>query len=346
MDLGLKDRVALVTGGSGGIGATVARTLAAEGARVAIGYHSSEDAAKRVCGEIESLGGTAMAVRHDLEDPATIQAAVDAIDRTWGGPDVLVTSAWVHPDWPGMQGPAVDPSPARVWAQQLEANLEGTAHSVNAVVPKMKERSWGRIVFISSAAAEDGQPGLEAYAAAKSGQTDVQKLRQLLQQLGDREKPLSMPAPPQPRSRCLPYRGKPASRWAMAASSSAMESAVGSSAALAAAAISAPISAPVNVRTSRSSARRPTRAASRSEVRWTVSTIEATAAARSSGTEKMSWARSRTASSSSAASSPSTARTAPRMAWIGLSSAGCASNAANSASSSSSCRTTSSLVGK
>ena len=166
MDFGLQSRVALVTGASGGIGGAIARALAAEGARIAAGYHSRRDRADRLVEEIESAGGAAVPVAHDLRDPSTIQAGVDVAVRTWGRLDVLVTSAWVHPAWPDQ--PRSGPSSPEVWQEQLRVNTEGTAHAVRAALPQMKGQGWGRIVFISSGAAEEGQPGLEAYAAAKA----------------------------------------------------------------------------------------------------------------------------------------------------------------------------------
>jgi NAD(P)-dependent dehydrogenase (short-subunit alcohol dehydrogenase family) len=168
MDLGLRDRVALVTGASGGIGGAIARALAGEGARVAIGYHSSRDAAGRLAEEIGALGGRAMTVEHDLAEPATITAGVDDVVGRWGRLDVLVTSAWVHPDWPNQQGPVTDPAPIEMWRQQLRANVEGTVATVNAAMPHLRTNGWGRIVLISSGAAEDGSPGREAYAGAKA----------------------------------------------------------------------------------------------------------------------------------------------------------------------------------
>jgi 3-oxoacyl-[acyl-carrier protein] reductase len=168
MDLGLAGRVALVTGASGGIGAAIARTLAGEGARVAVAYNTDQDAAELLASDIRGRGGEALVVRHDLSDPSTMREAVEAVSRTWGGLDVLAASAWVRPEWPSQQGPVIDPSPLAVWRQQLRVNLEGTAQSIDAVLPCMKAGGWGRIVLMSSGAAEAGQAGLEAYAAAKA----------------------------------------------------------------------------------------------------------------------------------------------------------------------------------
>jgi len=116
--------------------------------------------------EIEAAGGAAVSVAHDLRDPSSIQAGVDTAVQTWGRLDVLVTSAWVHPAWP--EQARSDPSSPEVWQEQLRVNTEGTAHAVRAALPHMRGQGWGRIVFISSGAAEEGQPGLEAYAAAKA----------------------------------------------------------------------------------------------------------------------------------------------------------------------------------
>jgi 3-oxoacyl-[acyl-carrier protein] reductase len=168
MDLGLKGRVALVTGASGGIGGAIARTLGCEGARVAVGYHSSPDAAQKTADDIEKVGGEAMTVKLDLNDAAVIAAGIEEVVAKWGGLDVLVTSAWVHPDWPNQQGQYIDPAPVAMWQQQLRINIEGTVSTVLAAIPHMKERGWGRIVLISSGAAEDGSPGREAYAGSKA----------------------------------------------------------------------------------------------------------------------------------------------------------------------------------
>ncbi|MBO0682736.1 MAG: SDR family oxidoreductase [Candidatus Dormibacteraeota bacterium] len=167
VDLGLTDKVALVTGGSGSMGSAVCRCLGAEGARVAIAYHSGRKEAERLAAEVCEGPGDAVVVHHDLEDPASIEEGVRSVTDLWGGPDILVASAWRQPPWAGGPGP-VDPSPPDVWEQQLRVNLEGTSHCVQAVVPAMRSRGWGRIVLVSSGAAEDGGAGMEAYAGAKA----------------------------------------------------------------------------------------------------------------------------------------------------------------------------------
>ena len=166
MDLGLEGRVALVTGASGGIGAAIASAFAAEGARVALGYHTAEDQARRLAERIGRSGGQAMAVRHDLAEPESIDAAVEQVMGAWGRLDALVASAWAAPEWLPPDTPA-ESVPAKTWREQLLVNVEGTAATVRAVLPPMRARRWGRIVLLSSGAA-DGAPGLEHYAAAKA----------------------------------------------------------------------------------------------------------------------------------------------------------------------------------
>jgi 3-oxoacyl-[acyl-carrier protein] reductase len=166
MDLGLNGRVALVTGATGGIGAVVARTLAAEGAKVAVGYRAAEGEADRLVAAIERDGGSAVPVRHDLRDPESIRAAVEAIVARWGSLDALVACAWESPGWSPPDRPT-EVIPVAEWRAQLRTNAEGTAYCVRAVLPYMRERGFGRIVLLSSGAAR-GAPGMEPYGSAKA----------------------------------------------------------------------------------------------------------------------------------------------------------------------------------
>jgi 3-oxoacyl-[acyl-carrier protein] reductase len=166
MDLGLTDRVALITGASGGIGAAMARVFAEEGARVALGYHSAKDQAQRLADQISQAGGHALPLFHDLADPHSARAATDLVVRTWGRLDALATSAWVTPGWLAPDTPP-ESVPDQLWQDQLRLNVEGTASMIRAVLPQMRTQHWGRIVLLSSGAA-DGAPGMEHYAAAKA----------------------------------------------------------------------------------------------------------------------------------------------------------------------------------
>lgn len=166
VDLELAGRVALVTGASGGIGTAIARAFAREGANVALGYHTTKDQAQRLAEQIAKDGGHTLVVHHDLADPHSIQAAVELVVGTWGRLDALVASAWAAPGWLPPDTPA-EAVPAHAWQEQLRINVEGTAATIQAVLPQMRTQHWGRIVLLSSGAA-DGAPGLEHYAAAKA----------------------------------------------------------------------------------------------------------------------------------------------------------------------------------
>jgi 3-oxoacyl-[acyl-carrier protein] reductase len=166
MDLGLAGRVALVTGASGGIGAAVARTFAAEGADVALGYHTAKDTVERLAAELEAAGRRALPVPHDLAEPDGGDAAVQLVLDAWGRLDVLVASAWVPSAWRSADA-AAGTAPPEALREQLRSNVEGTMATVRAALPPMRAGGWGRIVLLSSGAA-DGAPGMEHYAAAKA----------------------------------------------------------------------------------------------------------------------------------------------------------------------------------
>jgi 3-oxoacyl-[acyl-carrier protein] reductase len=168
MDVGLENRVAWVTGASGGIGAAVARSLAAEGARVAVGFHTSEQTANRVVGEITTRGGAAIAIRHDMGDETGAAHAAEKIVGEWGRLDIVVTCAWNAGGWPEPDREDIAIASPEEWGKELRLNVEGTVRVVRSALAPMKRGGWGRIVLISSGAAQDGQPGLEAYSAAKA----------------------------------------------------------------------------------------------------------------------------------------------------------------------------------
>lgn len=168
MDLGLRGRVALVTGASSGIGAEIAVALGGEGARVALTYRSGADRAAAVVERVEAAGGEALPVPMDLTDHASIDAAVKAVRDHWGGIDTLVANAIVYGERPraGLVFEDIDPA---TWRQELRDNLEGTLATVRAALGAMRGRRDGRIVLISSNIAEEGFAGSWAYGTAKAG---------------------------------------------------------------------------------------------------------------------------------------------------------------------------------
>jgi NAD(P)-dependent dehydrogenase (short-subunit alcohol dehydrogenase family) len=156
-------RVALVTGGSGGIGAAAARALAADGRAVAVGYRGGEVAAKEVVTSIEASGGRAIAVALDVTDAASVEAAVTATTAALGAPTVVVANAGITDD-----GLFVRLSPER-WRAILDANLDGAYRTLRATVPGMMKARFGRIVTVSSVGAYAGAAGQAGYAASKAG---------------------------------------------------------------------------------------------------------------------------------------------------------------------------------
>lgn len=176
MDYGLSDRVVFVTGGSSGIGQATAIAFGREQAKVAITYRNNSDGAEATVAAVTATGGEATAVRLDLGDRESIRAAVGQVADLWGGIDVLVNNAAEtdrHADAYDPAGPAFVDMPPERWQPQLAVGLEGIFHTVQAVLPAMLGRSWGRIVFVSSGAAERGGPREEAYAATKAALTGV-----------------------------------------------------------------------------------------------------------------------------------------------------------------------------
>ena len=156
----------LVTGGGGGIGSSLCRRFAAEGARVAV-LDRAQDAAAKVADEIGSAAGStagpAMAVACDITDRDAVDAAVAQVTEQLGPIDVLVNNA----GW-DLFVPFLDTVPDD-WARLLDINLVGALHMHHAILPGMVERGSGRVVNISSDAARVGSSGEAVYAACKAG---------------------------------------------------------------------------------------------------------------------------------------------------------------------------------
>jgi 3-oxoacyl-[acyl-carrier protein] reductase len=157
----LKDQVALVTGGSRGIGRAIVRALAAEGARVAFVYKGNQAAADSLNQEVAQAGGTALAIQGDVADPQAAQQCVERIEKEWARLDILVNNAGVIRDDLLIR---MEPE---AWRIVLETNLGGTFHFCRAVAYTLMRQRRGRIINISSVAAEHANPGQTNYAASK-----------------------------------------------------------------------------------------------------------------------------------------------------------------------------------
>jgi 3-oxoacyl-[acyl-carrier protein] reductase len=159
----LRGKVALVTGGSRGIGAAIAKKLAGEGACVLITYVSRERQAQEVVSAIDLSGGEAVALRVDVTEKAQVVSAVRAAVRTFGRIDVLVNNAGI---WKrGEMGKMTE----RQWDETIAVNLKGTFLFCNYVVPIMKKQRGGKIINIASTAGQRGEPFYSHYAASKGG---------------------------------------------------------------------------------------------------------------------------------------------------------------------------------
>jgi 3-oxoacyl-[acyl-carrier protein] reductase len=168
MDLGLKQRVAIITGSSRGIGRAAALLLGAEGARVVVTYCQQRDLAERVVSEIERGGGEALATPFDLCSIDSIHSVARTAVERWGRIDILVNNAVRWGDRLPMEMPPFENVPSDEWRAFFRANAEGPYAAIQAVLPSMRTRGWGRIVNISSGIAVDGLPGSGPYAAAKA----------------------------------------------------------------------------------------------------------------------------------------------------------------------------------
>jgi 3-oxoacyl-[acyl-carrier protein] reductase len=159
----LRDRVALVTGGSRGIGAAVAIALARAGAHVAVNYRERADAANAVCCEITGMGRRAIAIQADVSVAADVRRMATKVEEQLGGVGILVNNAGIaHPR-------KLEVITEAEWDEVLTVNLKSVFLVTQAVVGGMRQRKWGRIINLSSVAAQTGGAVGAHYAASKAG---------------------------------------------------------------------------------------------------------------------------------------------------------------------------------
>jgi 3-oxoacyl-[acyl-carrier protein] reductase len=159
----LRDRVALVTGGSRGIGAAVAIALAKAGADVAVNYRERVDAADGVCREFTGMGRNAVAIQADVSVSADVRRMVAEVEAHLDGIDILVNNAAIaHPR-------KLEEITETEWDEVLTVNLKSVFLVTQAVVGAMRQKKLGRIINLSSVAAQTGGAVGAHYAASKAG---------------------------------------------------------------------------------------------------------------------------------------------------------------------------------
>ncbi|HUZ74563.1 MAG TPA: SDR family oxidoreductase [Stellaceae bacterium] len=163
MNLGLQGKTALLTGGARDVGAAIVRALAAEGARVAVNYHHSAEAAAALVADLAAGGAEARAYRADVADHGAVGRMIEAVTRDFGGLDILVNNAGlVQRQW------FVDTTPDD-WQRQIGIGLYGAIHCCHAAIPHMIARGGGRIISLVGDSSRVGEAGLAIGAAARGG---------------------------------------------------------------------------------------------------------------------------------------------------------------------------------
>ena len=169
IELGLADRVALVTGGSRGIGKAVVALFASCGAHVVVNYVRDETAAEETVKMAQEQGVKAVAIRADVSQLDQAEQLLRETVEHFGRLDFLICNAGI---W---EGAPVEEISEELWNKTLEINLKGTWSVCRAAVPLMKQQRFGRIVIISSTAGQRGEANVSNYAASKGGQISFTK---------------------------------------------------------------------------------------------------------------------------------------------------------------------------
>lgn len=167
--MSLKNRVAVVTGGSRGIGRAAVGCFAKLEADVVVNYVKDRKAADLVVAASEASGARALSIQADVSHPGDAQRLIDATISSFGRIDFLVCNAGI---W---EGNPVDQMSEETWDKTIDLNLKGTWATCKAAVPQMKKNGFGRIVIVSSTAGQRGEANVSNYAASKGGQISFTK---------------------------------------------------------------------------------------------------------------------------------------------------------------------------
>lgn len=159
----LSGKIALVTGASRGIGKAIALELAAAGADIAVNYHRQSEAANAVRAEIEKQNRRCITVQADVSDSAQVNRMVDAVEQQLGPVSILVNNAGIAKALP------LEQLTEEIWNEFVRVNLTSVFLVTQRVLPKMRAAKWGRIINLSSVAAQLGGIIGPHYAATKAG---------------------------------------------------------------------------------------------------------------------------------------------------------------------------------
>ena len=168
----LLDRVAIVTGAGTGIGRAIAETFAREGAKVAVNYSRSREAAEEVVAGVRAAGGTAIAIAADVADAAQVATLIDRVNGQWGRLDILVNNAGWSTRIPHDQ---LDSLTDEIWDRTFDTNLRGAFYAIRAAVPLLRKQSGACVVNIASVAGMTGMGSSVAYAASKGAMITMTK---------------------------------------------------------------------------------------------------------------------------------------------------------------------------
>ena len=163
--MSIEGKVALVTGGSGGLGRMHCLALAGAGCKIAVTGHSHLEKAEAVVKEIQATGKKAMAVKMDVADLDEVQAGVKKVTDELGPVDILVNNA----AFGIVRAVTIARMDRKDWDRDLSVNLTGAFNTIKCCMPGMMERGWGRIINISSIAGTMGGAGQCSYATTKAG---------------------------------------------------------------------------------------------------------------------------------------------------------------------------------
>jgi len=163
--MSLEGKIAMVTGGSGGLGRAHCLSLAKAGCNVAITGHSHLEKAEAVAKEIQALGRKAMAVKMNVADLDEVQTGVKKVEEALGPVDILVNNA----AFGIVRAVTIANMDKKDWDKDLSVNLTGAFNTIKCCMPDMLERGWGRIINISSISGTMGGRGQCSYAATKAG---------------------------------------------------------------------------------------------------------------------------------------------------------------------------------